>query len=317
MAIPESSLSLALQATADFLDANFDEDVVATVASPQKAHEQAKGSSKHVLNLFAYRIAPSGIHADFGAEDPFFIRANVLLTAFPAGNEGAKNDTDLRLLGQAIRVLQSFPVIPALLPGPTGVGISNNDFRFENQQLTSYHLQAIFQAPSMEELNHIWTTQGGELAYQLSAAYELALIPIEPFSYAPPAPIVKDTEFVLVPRAGVALFQMFHSDGRLFSHRDVQSTEASVRVSLTGVPQTSVALSVEWRRTAGNNERQSAQLFQIKTIDVDSDDAQFDVTLSNPSLGDKATLTVRSVTTDGLIIEGAPPSNQIHLSVIA
>ena len=32
----------------------------------------------------------------------------------------------------------------------------------------------------MEELNHIWTTQGGELAYRLSAAYEFALIPIEP-----------------------------------------------------------------------------------------------------------------------------------------
>ena len=35
------------------------------------------------------------------------------------------------------------------------------------------------QAPTMEEINHTWTTQGGELAYRLSASYELALIPIE------------------------------------------------------------------------------------------------------------------------------------------
>ena len=50
-----------------------------------------------------------------------------------------------------------------------------------------YRLQAVLQAPTMEELNHIWTTQGGELAYRLSAAYEFALIPIEPLDHRAPA----------------------------------------------------------------------------------------------------------------------------------
>ncbi len=35
-------------------------------------------------------------------------------------------------------------------------------------------------------MNHIWTTQGADLAYRLSAGYELALILVEPMSQRPP-----------------------------------------------------------------------------------------------------------------------------------
>jgi hypothetical protein len=182
MVVPVSSLSVAVQGIADFLDAGFGEDVVITVDTPQRASERVKGGDKHFLNLFVYRVAPSGFHAATTADEPFFIRINALLTPFLGDEAAQSSDADLRILGHAIRVLQSRPVIPTVLPGAAG---APPDFRTGPH--LDYRLQAVLQAPTMEELNHIWTTQGGELAYRLSAAYEFALIPIEPLDHATPA----------------------------------------------------------------------------------------------------------------------------------
>ncbi len=313
MPIPESSLSVAIQSTADFLAGKFDEDVVVTVDSPQKAQEQAKDSNSHVLNLFVYRIAPSGFHADMGDEQAFFIRANILLTAFPAGSGSPPPDSDLRVLGQAIRVLQSFPVIPGTLPGPAPGGAPPGDFR--NQPTTDYRLQAVFQAPTMEELNHIWTTQGGELAYRISAAYELALIPIEPLTHAAPAPEVAVGDVVAAPGTRGRPFQMFHQGGRLFSHLDIAAGTASAGLSLTGVPQSRVSAVVEWRRAGGTVERQPPQIFEIQTSDVDVAAARVDLALTAAADGDRATVITTLIGPDDSAVAGAPPANPIHLNV--
>lgn len=313
MPTPESPLSVAIQSTADFLAGKFAEDVVVTVDSPQKAQEQAKDSTEHVLNLFVYRISPSGFHADMGDEQPFFIRANILLTAFPAGQGGPPTDSDLRVLGHAIRVLQSFPVIPGTLPGPAPGGAPVGDFRAN--PTTDYRLQAVFQAPTMEELNHIWTTQGGELAYRISAAYELALIPIEPLSHAAPAPAVVAGEFVAAPGVTGRPFQMFHQGGRLFSHLQLPAATATAQIVLTGVPQSRVSVVVDWQRAGGAAERQNGQTFEIKTTDVDTADARFDVTLDAAAAGDTATLITTLIAADDSPIAGAPQGNPIHLKV--
>ena len=52
MAVPVSSLSVAIQGIADFLDGQFGEDVAISTDIPQKASDRAKGSDKHLLNLF-------------------------------------------------------------------------------------------------------------------------------------------------------------------------------------------------------------------------------------------------------------------------
>ena len=308
MAIPASSLSIAIQATADFLAEEIGEGVAVTVDSPQRAQVQAKDASDHVLNLFVYRIVPSGFHADMTADQPFFVRANVLLTAFPAGSGNPPPDVDLRVLGMAIRVLQSFPVIPVVLP-------SADDGGAPNDPETRYRLQAVFQAPTMEELNHIWTTQGAELAYRLSVAYELALIPIEPLTHAVPAPAVSAGEFVAAVGSARRPFQMFHRGGRLFSHLDVASGTATTELALTGVPKSRVSVVVEWRRADGGVERQPGQAFEIATSDVDAEDALVDLVLVAAADGDSATLFTTLVDPDDRAIAGAPPGNPIHLSV--
>ena len=122
MPVPVSSLSVAVQGIADFLDSQFGEDVVISVAHPQRASETAKANNanSHVLNLFAYRVAPSGFHASAGMNDTQFIRISTLLTPFPSETTDAAEDADLRILGHAIRVLHSNPILPitaAPLPG--------------------------------------------------------------------------------------------------------------------------------------------------------------------------------------------------------
>lgn len=313
MPTPESSLSVAIQKLADFLDGKFAEDVIVTVDSPQKAQEQAKTSTAQILNLFVYRIAPSGFHASAGHEDPFFVRVNILVTAFPAGQGDPAPDVDLRVLGHALRVLQSFPVIPLILPGPLPGDAPAGDFR--GGPTTSYQMQAVFQSPTMEEINHIWTTQGGELAYRLSAGYEVALIPIEPLTHATPAPPVSAGEMVLAAGPAPRPFQMFEAGGRLFSHVTLAPATAQASMVLTGVPQSHVALQVEWIRSSGVAELQSPQIFEVKTSDVDAPVARIDLLLDTAADGDRASVTATPSRDDGTPIAGAAAGNLIQLTI--
>lgn len=315
MPTPESSLSVAVQAAADFLADRMADDVVVTVDSPQRASKQAEDDSKHTLNLFVYRIAPSGFHADFGSEDPTFVRAHLLITAFPAGQGDPPPDSDLRVLGQAVRVLQSFPVIPTVLPGAKPNGAPNEDFRTDQAALTEYQMQAVMQAPTMEELNHIWTTQGGELAYRLSVAYELALIPIEPLTHSTPAPPVTAAVLESVPGSGRGPFQMVFDGGRLFSRREVSAGTGQVQLAITGQKDARVAVRVQWRRAGGSVDMQPAQIFTLKTSDVDSADARFDLVLSGAAAGDVADVQTVVIGDDDAPIKGVPAGNAVMLDV--
>lgn len=310
-----SSLSVAIQATADFIAGHMADDVVVSIDAPQRAQKQAEGSDSHILNLFVYRLAPSGFHADTADEEPTFIRANLLLTAFPAGNGNPPPDSDLRVLGQAIRVLQSKPVIPTVLPGAPTAG-DNADFRKTGAgKLREYRLQAVLQAPTMEELNHIWTTQGGELAYRLSAAYELALIPIEPLTHITPAPPVQTGEMEFAVGPGRGPFQMFLQGGRLFSAVELGNGAADATVSITGEPKMRVAVVVQWNRAGGTSDTQPPQLFELKTWDVDKADARFQVVLQGAATGDRAALQTVLIDDDDEPMRGVAAANHITLAI--
>lgn len=339
-----SSLSVAIQSFADFLDNQLSEEVVVSVDTPQKASDRAKDSSADILNVFVYRLAPSGVHTAAGHQDRLFVRANALLTVFPRGGSDPEPDQDLRVLGHAMAVLQSFPVIPINLPGaPDGA----DDFR--NAPTVGYRLDAVLQAPAMEELNHIWTTQGGDLGYRLSAAYELALIPIEPLELAetpPPARaaildvnasatatlgddgIVRSGSASLaIPLAGEVEgtppgadwlpLQLFSTPGGLSSARTIAPGTASVEISLVGAPGQEAVFVVEWTRADDTTDTQPGQDFTVAAVSPDDASAGVSVSLTAAADGDRA--TIRVFPSDGAAtpIPDAPQGNVLSLQVEA
>jgi hypothetical protein len=340
MAVPVSSLSVAVQGIADFLDAQFGEDVVISTDTPQRAAERAKGGDKHFLNLFAYRVAPSGFSASNGSDEPFFVRIYALLTPFLTDQDGGALDVDLRILGHVIRVLASQPIVPGLLPGNSA---DPEDFR--SGPHLDYQLQAVLQAPTMEELNHIWTTQGSELAYRLSAAYEFALIPIEPLDHRAAAGPVRSSIVDVQPSvpADPAGFVSFGSEARavplaattgvqqpppadflpvvLFSRDRVLSNTAtitpatnSIDLAVSGLPGARASVTVSWTRADATQQTQAAQAFAIASTRIDDPAAVVTLTLDNPAAGDTATISTRAADDTGTAIADSPFANTLTLA---
>ncbi|MCE6970582.1 Pvc16 family protein [Cereibacter sphaeroides] len=342
MALPVSSLSVAIQGFADFLDTRFGEEVVISLDAPQRAQETAKNGEKSLLNIFVYRLAPSGFHAAAGSGDPLFVRAHVLLTCFPAGQGDPPADTDLRVLGHAMSVLQSFPVIPVVLPGGVPAGAPADDFRRREHVL--YRIEATLQSVTMEEMNHIWTTQGGELAYRLSCGYELALIPVEPLSpreAAPPAraavldiapspvPVLAadgtlayGAEARAFPLAGATAppadwlpVQLFRSGEGLGSTATVPAGTATVKIALAGPLGGRAALTVAWLRAGGASETQAPQAFTIAAQRIDDPAAAVTLALQDAAGGDRATITAEPAANDGTPLPGSATGNVLTLTV--
>ena len=341
MPVPVSSLSVAVQGIADFLDGQFGEDVVISTDTPQRAAERVKNGDKHFLNLFTYRIMPSGFHAATASDEPFFIRINALITPFLTDQDTTTLDADLRILGHAIRVLASNPVVPGTLPGAAGA--DPEDFRTGLH--LDYQLQAVLQAPGMEELNHIWTTQGGELAYRLSAVYEFALIPIEPLEHHLPAgpvttsiidvqPLVPEeasgfapygAEARAIPLAASAPgpqqpspaetlpLVLFSQAGTLSSAATVAPSAADVGFALSGLPGARVAVSVVWTRADASQDIQPDQSFTIAATRIDDPAAIATLTLDAPAAGDRATVFTRAADDAGIAIPGSPLANTLTL----
>ena len=318
MALAASSLSVAIEGFADFLDGTFDNDVVITVDSPQKVGKPGDNNSKHTLNVFPYRIAPSGVHPDAGGNEPFFIRAYVLLTAFPASAGNASTDADLQVLGHALRALQSNPAIPVTLPTPIPNNAPATDFR--NGPFLGYRLQAVLQSPTMEELNHIWTTQGSDLAYRLSLAYELALIPIEPLAHVGKAPSVRTGELVLSASPRPLPFIMFIDGERLFNERSIPPAR-EVALVLAGDPgpddDRHANIVVDWTRVDGETTPQAPQTFKLESVDLTQPQVRITVTLDDAADGDTALISAFPADSAGEPLESGRPSNLLTLRIDA
>ncbi len=189
MAAPSSSsLSIACRAIADFVRKELTgSGVRVTIGTPANAAPQT-GETKHLLNLFFYRIEPAGFFTHQGPADPWMIRLHCLITAFGVdeleAETSSENDTttptvsageiDLRILGEVVRIFHETPVLSS--PSPEGPPIMVN-----GEQVT---LQVVFHPLGLEEINHIWSTQG-DVAYRPSVAYEFALSPIVPRAAKP------------------------------------------------------------------------------------------------------------------------------------
>lgn len=339
MPVPVSSLSVAVQGIADFLHGQFGEDVNITVAHPMRASEIAKGAgaTAHCLNLFAYRVAPSGFHADAGPGDTQFVRINVLLTPFPADLDNAADDADIRILGHAIRVLQSHPVLPVPAAPPLpGAAISEPPGR------KAYRLEAVMLAPPMEEINHIWTTQGGDLAYRLSAAYEFSLIPIEPLTPGepalPPRTLILDalagtsgdrsgfaplgSESRAIPLAGAAgppavrwaPVQMFVQGDALTNVLEIAADAAEATLAVAGPAGGEAAMQVVWITAAGAETAQPIQVELIGSARLDAPEARLTLQLAAPAGAIEGTVRTRPAA-GGAPVPGAAFGNALTLTV--
>jgi hypothetical protein len=116
------------------------------------------------LNLFFYNVSYDGYPADGLSADPFYVRLYCLITAVGAKTDSlspSAGENDLRLIGEVMRVLHQQPVLS--VDGGNGVEVAE--------------LQVVPHSLDLDNLNHIWSTQG-DTAYRLSVAYEMSLAPV-------------------------------------------------------------------------------------------------------------------------------------------
>lgn len=126
--------------------------------------QETSNNGRDLLSVFMYRVEHGAYPADGSNDDPFYVRAFCLLTAFCLPDSGgtglSAGEKDLRLIGGALAALHKQPFL-RLRDG-------------SGQELAA--LQVVMSPLAVEDINHIWATQG-ELPYRLSVSYELALLP--------------------------------------------------------------------------------------------------------------------------------------------
>jgi len=194
----------------------------------------------------------------------------------------------------------------------------------------------------MEELNHIWTTQGGELAYRLSAAFEFAVAPVEPIERKSTPPATRTALYDVSPEPPVVaadgLIEFSDEataialDGSaaavdwlpvvLAAKGDALSTRATVAagaatatIAIAGLVGEQVAINVEWTRVApAAAAAQPVQIFPVKASLVTDPAATAQLVLVTPAAGDVARLRARPAS-GGTPVPGAPESNSLTLTV--
>ncbi len=168
--LPTTSLSVTANALRSYLGGNITDLDGVSIGHPKEAQEQLGGEGKQYLNLFFYQVGYGGYPPDGSHEDPFYINVNCLVTPFGSKETGppetsvGAGENDLRLIGEVLELFHRQPLIT----------VSEGD---ENARL-----QIVFLPLSLDEINHIWSTQG-DVPYRLSVAYQISLIPV-PFAEA-------------------------------------------------------------------------------------------------------------------------------------
>ncbi len=177
--IPVSSMSVTARYLRQILANNIPDVSVNNIyiSNPKDLNID---TTEQCLNLFFYRVEYSGYPADGTPDNPVYMKMFCLITALGADvivGDGDNQETitagenDLRLIGAVIQVLHEHPII-----------------KLENEGFP-LHLQAVFIPMSLDDLNHLWVTQGNtDNAYRISVAYEFSLAPIplaEPVSRKP------------------------------------------------------------------------------------------------------------------------------------
>lgn len=138
-----------------------------TIGPPSAAareQEATLSNPQDLFNLFFYRAEYDGTPGAT-SDDPIYVRAHCLLTSFGLTDSAtgglSAGEKDLRLIGEAMHWLHRQPFVRI-----------RNEAGDEVAQL-----QVVPTPLSLDDINHIWATQG-ELPYRLSVSYEFALLPL-------------------------------------------------------------------------------------------------------------------------------------------
>jgi hypothetical protein len=163
-----SSLSIAARALRTHLaDATALPEDRILIGHPSAAMKELDTDpTKQFLNLFFYRVEHGAHPADGASQDPFYLRFFCLITALGAkesvnGSTISAGENDLRLVGSVMQGLHENPVLVLQDEAPADVA----------------QMQILLHVLSLDDLNHIWSTQG-DTPYRLSVGYELALLPL-------------------------------------------------------------------------------------------------------------------------------------------
>lgn len=175
MALPQSSLSRVCRAITDFVGTGLNassHSIRVMLGLPGDAVPSSSGVEHHI-NLFFYRIEPSGFYGAVLPDEPWLLRLHCLITAFGV-TEGtvSAGENDLRLLGEVVRLFHENPVLPSV--------------DVDGEQVQA---QVLFQPIGLDDINHLWGTQG-DISYRPSVAYEMSLVPVVPHQRNLGSPLV-------------------------------------------------------------------------------------------------------------------------------
>jgi hypothetical protein len=175
MALPETSLSRACRSIANFIQSSFSaasHPIQVRIGTPAAA-QPATTDTEHRLNLFFHRFEPNGFGSHELPHEVWWIRVHCVITAFAVDEDRiSAGETDLRLIGEVLRLFHENPVMT-----PVDVG-------GETMQA-----QMVLQPLGLDQIFQLWQTQG-DVPYRPSLAYEIALVPIVPSTPAVDAPLV-------------------------------------------------------------------------------------------------------------------------------
>ncbi|AML51927.1 Pvc16 family protein [Falsihalocynthiibacter arcticus] len=156
------------------------------IANPAQKHPRAADADAHLVTLFLYRIEPD--HTAFLAspKNGMAVRLKVMITAYGGQMDGVLESIgtlEMRILSHIMRLFIEAPDIgpirvPETLPIGPMAGFVTNGVAVQAQQLSL----------DMEEVNHIWTTQG-DTPFRTSLVYSFnyALVtPLTPSDEGPP-----------------------------------------------------------------------------------------------------------------------------------
>lgn len=180
MALPVSALSQVCRSIADFVSNRLEaaqNNVQVRIGSPAAAAPE-KSDNEHRVNLFFFRVEPNGFGPAAAPGETWLLRLSCLVTSFGVDEDGiSAGENDLRLLGSVLSAFHERPVLDA-------VAING----------TTVRAQVVFQPLGMDDINHLWATQG-DVPYRPSVAYEMALVPVPPRTPRVGGPLVGSIGF--------------------------------------------------------------------------------------------------------------------------
>jgi hypothetical protein len=161
MALPDSSLYIACKSLVNALQNGIQANSHGIKVFMGAPADVASKTDDIRLNLFFYRFEASGFQAGAHPNEPWRIRAFVLVTCMASQGDD-QGEEDLRLLGMVMAFFNENRIMPLVTIGAE-----------------TLRLQAVFVPATDEQINQIWSTQGDTI-YRPSIIYEVSLAPVMP-----------------------------------------------------------------------------------------------------------------------------------------